>query len=105
MTAAKKDIADLPGWPRGLSLAQAAAYVGLSPNTFKFHVDAGKYPQPASVGRRKLWDRKALDLALDKVSGLSAESTGANDDQDEGKKRAEEFFNGQQGTKQPALRG
>lgn len=91
VTAAKKDISDLPGWPRALSLHQAAAYVGLSPNTFNTQVIAGVYPKAVTFGRRKVWDRKALDQALDKMSGLGAEL----DNKNEAINRAREFLNGQ----------
>lgn len=48
--------------PRGLTRAEAAAYVGLSERTFARRVAAGKLPGPhAATGR---WDRVALDAAL-----------------------------------------
>jgi hypothetical protein len=53
--------------PRLLSREEAAAYVGLSPNSFDIEVRAGTFAGPVRLKRvdRRLWDRKALDLALD----------------------------------------
>lgn len=65
-----------PGnWPHGalprlLTRAQAAYYVGLSPNSFDQLVRDGVYPKPAVRGR---YDRHALDRALDRLSGLTPE--------------------------------
>jgi predicted DNA-binding transcriptional regulator AlpA len=77
MTARTEDIAVLPHWPRGLSRAQAAAYVGLSPNSFDAQVAAGIFPQPVRMGSRVLYDRRALDRAFDRLSG--AEFTSSDD--------------------------
>jgi predicted DNA-binding transcriptional regulator AlpA len=67
MTARKADIADLPSWPRLLSREQAAAYCGLSANSFMAEVEAGTFPGPVALSttRRRLWDRLGLDRALD----------------------------------------
>jgi predicted DNA-binding transcriptional regulator AlpA len=53
--------------PRLFSREEAAAYCGLSPNSFDAEVKAGTFPPPMALKRveRLLWDRKALDLALD----------------------------------------
>lgn len=79
MTAPRLSASDLPGWPRLLPRDQAAAYSGLSPNAFDAEVAAGTFPgpYPLQVTRRSLWDRKALDAAMDRAAGLA---TGANDD-------------------------
>jgi hypothetical protein len=37
-------------------------------------VAAGYYPSALQMGRRKQWDRKALDVAVDRRSGLTASS-------------------------------
>lgn len=66
MTAARADLADLPYWPRGLSLAQAAAYVGVSENTFLEEVDDGLWPGPEERGRRRIWDRVDIDTFWDR---------------------------------------
>jgi hypothetical protein len=55
----KLDLAELPGWPRGLTLAQAAAYVGLCQAKYKQAVKAGRYPEPTMEGNR--YDRDLLD--------------------------------------------
>ena len=63
--------------PRLMSGADAAAYCGLTPVSFAKWVAAGTVPGPLPGTRR--WDRKALDLALDKASGIVA-ATAATDD-------------------------
>ncbi|MGE0700896.1 MAG: helix-turn-helix transcriptional regulator [Hyphomicrobiaceae bacterium] len=57
---------------RGLSLDEAAAYVGLSRHTFEKEVAAGRFPPALSLGTcdRHIWDRRALDAALDRLAGL-----------------------------------
>jgi predicted DNA-binding transcriptional regulator AlpA len=51
--------------PAGLSLPEAAAYVGLSPNTFLAEVMAGTLPPSIPLTkRRRLWSRAALDAAV-----------------------------------------
>ena len=56
--------------PRGLCRDQAAEFVGLSAGAFTEQVKAGILPPPISFGRRKVWDVRALDTALDRLSGL-----------------------------------
>lgn len=53
--------------PRLLSRTEAAAYVGLSASQFDEEVNAGTFPGPVPlrVTRRLVWDRQALDGALD----------------------------------------
>lgn len=58
--------------PRVLELDLAAAYVGLSADAFLAAVDRGAYPPPLADGRRRQWDRAALDAAVDRRSGLAA---------------------------------
>lgn len=53
---------------RLLSRQVAAAYCGCSPSTFSAWVACGHMPAPLFGSKR--WDRKAIDLALDKASGL-----------------------------------
>lgn len=62
MTTPKPDI---PGWPRGLSREMAAAYVGLSVTTFLDGVRRNEWPAPMAIGRRRVWDRAALDKVFD----------------------------------------
>ncbi|RXG86138.1 hypothetical protein EAS62_37850 [Bradyrhizobium zhanjiangense] len=55
--------------PRGISKKQAAAYAGCeSLSAFNEWVRRGIMPKPIP-GTRK-WDRKAIDAALDRLSGL-----------------------------------
>lgn len=65
MTAKRAALASLPGWPALLGADQAAAYCGISRNTFESLVDKGRFPRPVKLPiRRKLWQRSALDSAL-----------------------------------------
>lgn len=57
--------------PRLMSGSEAAAYCGVTPATWSKWVADGAMPK-AAIGRR--WDRKAIDLALDKASGIVAPS-------------------------------
>ena len=57
--------------PRGLSLDESADYVGVSPNTFTEEVKNKRLPEPLRFGRRRIWDKKALDQALDHLSKLT----------------------------------
>lgn len=51
--------------PRGLSCAEAAAYVGLSTRSFQREVAAGRAPAPLALGcRRRLWPQAVLDAWL-----------------------------------------
>jgi excisionase family DNA binding protein len=51
--------------PRGLSRANAAAYVGVSTSKFDDLVSAGIMPKPIRIGRRLLFDRQELDECFD----------------------------------------
>jgi hypothetical protein len=51
--------------PRGLSRVKAAAYIDVSPTTFDEMVRDGRMPPPKIIGRRKVWDRRKLDLAFE----------------------------------------
>ena len=73
MTARRPSLTDLPFWPRYLSREQAAAYVGVSPDTFENEVARGYWPaarRRGDKGGRLTWDRCALDAAADRDSGL-----------------------------------
>jgi predicted DNA-binding transcriptional regulator AlpA len=54
--------------PRLITGVQAAAYLGLTQASFSKWVADGRAPKPLTGTRR--WDRKAIDLALDKISGI-----------------------------------
>jgi predicted DNA-binding transcriptional regulator AlpA len=47
--------------PRGLSRAQAAAYIGISPSLFDKLVADGRMPKPIRINSRTIWDRTKLD--------------------------------------------
>ncbi len=80
MTEPKPTIDKLPNWPRWLNQQQAAAYVGVAVGTFASEQRAGVWPAPGrDYGlRRKLWDRRLLDAASDRLSNLS---TGTEDEE------------------------
>ncbi len=63
-------------WPRGLSLEESADYVGVSQNTFTKEVRSRRLPEPLRFGRRRIWDKKALDEALDHLSHLTNDNKG-----------------------------
>lgn len=76
MTARATDLADLPDWPRWLSADEAATYVGVSVNFFRKEVAAGLWPKPIARGSRLTWDRKAIDLKSDLISGFNPAGMG-----------------------------
>ena len=59
--------------PRGLSTSDAATYCGLKPSQFRAWIADGRLPGPIPGTRR--FDRKAIDRALDNLSGLSDDTT------------------------------
>jgi predicted DNA-binding transcriptional regulator AlpA len=65
MTTARSAISLPPGvTPIGLSRAQAAVYVGVSPGTFDRAVAAGQLPRPIQISGRMVWSRAALDQVM-----------------------------------------
>jgi predicted DNA-binding transcriptional regulator AlpA len=65
--------------PRLINRDAAAAYVDLSPTTFDQMVKDGRMPRPKRlVGRRKAWDVRALDAAVDMLINVDND----NDDND-----------------------
>lgn len=71
MTATKRP--EMPGWPRLLTLALAAAYTARSPKLFADEVRAGKWPRPQrkGLGVRRIthvWDRAEIDAFIDRAS-------------------------------------
>jgi len=54
--------------PRGLSRAQAAAYIGVSPTLFDAMVGDGRMPKPERINARAVWDRIKLDEAFSALS-------------------------------------
>ena len=54
--------------PRLISREAAAAYVCVSPNTFDEMVSDGRMPHPKVLGgKRRAWDVRALDAAVDRL--------------------------------------
>ena len=66
-------LADMPAWPRFLSEAEAAAYVRLSLKTFRDGVGT-LWPKAIRIGRRKLYDRHAIDRAVDDLAPRTPDS-------------------------------
>lgn len=59
----------IPWQPRGLDETSAATYCGVSPAVFRQLVDAGTFPKPyLTVGRSRIYDIRALDAAIDRLS-------------------------------------
>ena len=54
-------------WPRLMSVGDAAEYVGISVRTFEKGVGE-TWPEPIRHGGRKLFDRDALDRAVDALT-------------------------------------
>lgn len=74
MTDRMIPLTDLPTWPRLMSEVEAARYVGVSRNTFRGMVGS-LWPEPVpGMGRRRLYDKEALDKAVDGISLTESES-------------------------------
>jgi hypothetical protein len=59
--------------PRYLSREEAAAYLGVSADTFDDEVASGMWPaarRRGSKGARLTWDRKVLDTYADQAAGI-----------------------------------
>lgn len=65
--------------PRGLARAEAAGYVGIGTTLFDQLIHKGKMPQGIRLEGRVLWDRRALDRAMDELFDTPA-AFPANDD-------------------------
>ena len=65
--------------PRGLSRAQAAAYVGLGVTKFTELVTDGQMPKPARFGSRIIWDRVKLDEAFAALTEGTEEAHSENE--------------------------
>lgn len=67
---------DYPDWPRRMSAALAAKYLGISIGKFLNDVKAGRYPPAAEDGRLRLWFKDDLDAAIDRErAGLGLTTT------------------------------
>lgn len=62
---------------RGLNREEAAYYLGVSPGTLDKLVNEGRMPAPVPFGRRRVWDKRALDRLLDLHAGI--ELTGGSE--------------------------
>ncbi|MFG1256345.1 hypothetical protein V5F79_03405 [Xanthobacter flavus] len=62
---ARHDILPISLPPRGLSRAEAAAYIGVSAGTFDQLVKDGRMPPAKRINSRTVWDRRKLDAAFD----------------------------------------
>lgn len=72
--------ASLP--PRGLTIQEAATYAGCkSVSAFRARIRRGLLP--AAMPGTHAWDRKAIDRALDKASGISDIAAGHPSELDE----------------------
>ena len=67
----KPELADLPEWPRLMSATHAGAYLGIHEMTFQQGVGS-IWPEPMRIGRRKLWDRAALDRSVEALAAAGA---------------------------------
>lgn len=77
------DMAYLPFWPRLLTRAQAATYLGLTVTGFNQGLEDGTWPEPVTThGRNKLWDRRRLDEAVDTLSGYAIQNAHDKEDED-----------------------
>lgn len=56
-------------WPRLMKRKTAAEYCDLSEAAFEREVAAGRFPAAITVGAREHWDRIALDLAINRLTG------------------------------------
>lgn len=65
--------------PRGLSVDEAAAYVGVSATKFREMVADGRMPPCKRIDGRTVWDRVALDAAFDRLDA-DAQRDAAPDD-------------------------
>lgn len=75
MTALVENLIGLPDWPALLSVEQAAAYCGVSADTFLVLVAKGELPKPYPLSiRRKLWYRAAIDETLGSKGANDAEA-------------------------------
>jgi hypothetical protein len=64
VVTAKATIASRLMVRRGLSEAEAAVYLSLSPTLFRKMVAEGLMPKPHLAGRRRVWDIAELDLSF-----------------------------------------
>lgn len=56
-------------WPRMMKKATAVAYCDMSAASFEREITEGRLPAPVMFGGREHWCIKALDKALDAITG------------------------------------
>lgn len=59
-----------PGDRRVFNRKEAASYIGVSVGYFNSLVEADLMPPALPMSRVKRWDKEALDVALNKMSGV-----------------------------------
>ncbi len=64
--------------PRLLTKTQAAAYCAITPDTFDDYRRRGIVPDPITGTNR--WDRKHIDIWLDKASGIASTTQSSLDE-------------------------
>lgn len=57
---------------RGLSLSEAAVYVGVGTTLFAQMVEEGRMPKPKLINARKVWDLHQLDRAWENLPDQDA---------------------------------
>lgn len=80
----------LPNWPRLMAAPMAAAYVGMSETKLR---EIGPKPVNADI-RRTLYDRKALDRWVDRLSGMPLDAQEVEAETSEVERRLLEKING-----------
>lgn len=63
----------LPLDPIGLSREEAAAFIAVSPAFFSQLVELGVMPKPKAVGSRRIWDRKSIERAWQRLPEIGEE--------------------------------
>lgn len=67
---------DLSVWPRGLSVSEAAAYLGISRTSFQRLVDRRQMPRGKRITEgRVVWDRLELDHVFDHMDNDEEKET------------------------------
>lgn len=53
---------------RGLNRVEAAGYIGIGTTLFDELVCDGRMPKPMQIGKRKVWDARAVDQSFTLLS-------------------------------------
>lgn len=80
----------LPDWPRLMAAPMAAAYVGMSETKLR---EIGPSPIQTDI-RRTLYDRKALDRWVDRLSGMPLDAKEVEEETSQVERRLLEKING-----------